>query len=226
MSPTRRAQLLDWAAQSGAWIIEDDYLGELQLDGRAAPALASLDRAGRVIHLGSFSKTISPTLRLGFLVAPEQLATQFADVATCLAPAPGPAVQLSTAEFMRDGHYIRHLRRTKRASCERRDALTAALRPWSNDVQVAGLAVMLTLPDKADDVAIARQVLAQGLAPAPLSPWYLSPKRAQPGLLLGIATVPGRGVQAACKRLFEAIRGQGRTEGAPAARRVRKSAAR
>ncbi|WP_298380517.1 PLP-dependent aminotransferase family protein [uncultured Bradyrhizobium sp.] len=226
LSPTRRAQLLDWAAQSGAWIIEDDYLGELQLDGRAAPALASLDRAGRVIHLGSFSKTISPTLRLGFLVAPEQLATQFADVATCLAPAPGPAVQLSTAEFMRDGHYIRHLRRTKRASCERRDALTAALRPWSNDVQVAGLAVMLTLPDKADDVAIARQVLAQGLAPAPLSPWYLSPKRAQPGLLLGIATVPGRGVQAACKRLFEAIRGQGRTEGAPAARRVRKSAAR
>ncbi|WP_375783654.1 PLP-dependent aminotransferase family protein [Bradyrhizobium sp. Pha-3] len=226
LSAKRRAQLLEWAARTGAWIIEDDYLGELQLDGRAAPALASLDRAGRVIHLGSFSKTISPTLRLGFLVAPEQLAAQFADVATCLAPAPGPAVQLSTAEFMRGGHYIRHLRRTKQAYSERRDALTAALRPWSNDVRVAGLAVMLTLPDKADDVAIARQVLAHGLAPAPLSPWYLSPKRAQPGLLLGIATVPDRGVQAACKRLFEAIRAEARTQGAPAARRVRKSAAR
>ncbi|MGY3697734.1 GntR family transcriptional regulator/MocR family aminotransferase [Bradyrhizobium sp. USDA 3240] len=226
LSAKRRAQLLDWAAQTGAWIIEDDYLGELQLDGRAAPALASLDRAGRVIHLGSFSKTISPTLRLGFLVAPEQLAAQFADVATCLAPAPGPAVQLSTAEFMRDGHYIRHLRRTKRTHGERRDALTAALRPWSNDVRVAGLAVMLALPDNADDIAIARQVLAHGLAPAPLSPWYLAPKRAQPGLLLGIATVPDRGIQAACKRLFEAIRAEGRTQGASASRRVRKSAAR
>ncbi|MDH2386542.1 PLP-dependent aminotransferase family protein [Bradyrhizobium sp. CER78] len=224
LSEKRRAQLLDWAAQTGGWIIEDDYLGELQLDGRAAPALASLDRAGRVIHLGSFSKTISPTLRLGFLVAPEPLAAQFADVATCLVPAPGPAVQLSTAEFMRDGHYIRHLRRTKRAYCDNRDALTSALRPWSNDVRVAGLAVMLTLPDKTSDVEIARRVLAHGLAPAPLSPWYLSPKRTQPGLLLGIATVPDRGVPAACKRLFEAIRGQGRTQGAPVARRVRKPA--
>lgn len=206
LSPERRVALLDWAAQSGGWIIEDDYLGELQLDGRAAPALASLDRAGRVIHLGSFSKTISPTLRLGFLVAPEPLAARFADVATCLAPAPGPSVQLSTAAFMREGHYIRHLRRTKRFYCERRDALTACLRGWSNDVQVAGLAVMLTLPDKAKDVEIARQALAHGLAPAPLSPWYASPRRAQSGLLLGIATVPERGLEAACKRLFAVIR--------------------
>ncbi|MBR0900013.1 PLP-dependent aminotransferase family protein [Bradyrhizobium tropiciagri] len=222
LSPKRRAQLLDWAAQSGAWIIEDDYLGELQLDGRAAPALASLDRAGRVIHVGSFSKTISPTLRLGFLVAPEPLAAQFADVATCLAPAPGPAVQLSTAEFMRDGHYIRHLRRTKQTYCDSRDALTAALRPWSNDVQVAGLAVLLPLPDKAADVEITRRALAHRLAPAPLSPWYLSPKRAQPGLLLGIATVPDRGIAGACKHLFEAIRAQD----TPASRSVRKPAAR
>ena len=207
LSPARRVQLLDWATQSDAWIIEDDYLGELQLDGRAAPALASLDQAGRVIHLGSFSKTISPTLRLGFLVAPEPLAARFADVATCLAPAPGPSVQLSTAEFMREGHYLRHLRRTKQAYCDSRDALTAGLRSWTNDVQVAGLAVMLALPDKTNDVEIARQLLAHGLAPAPLSPWYLSPKRAQSGLLLGIATVPDRGVEAACKRLFEAIRG-------------------
>ncbi|MCZ7153730.1 PLP-dependent aminotransferase family protein, partial [Salmonella enterica] len=70
LSLPRRLQLLDWAAAPGAWIIEDDYLSELRLEGRAAPALASLDRAGRVIHIGSFSKTISPTLRLGFVVAP------------------------------------------------------------------------------------------------------------------------------------------------------------
>src|SRR3546814_13143035 len=63
--------------------------------GRAAPALASLDRAGRVIHIGSFSKTISPALRLGFVVAPPALITRFAEVAACLAPSHGPAVQLA-----------------------------------------------------------------------------------------------------------------------------------
>lgn len=221
LSPERRTRLLNWAAETSAWIIEDDYLGELQLDGRAAPALASHDRAGRVIHLGSFSKTISPTLRLGFLVAPEALAARFADVATCLAPAPGPAVQLAIAEFMRDGHYIRHLRRTKRVYGDSRDALMKRLRAWTNDARVAGLAVMLTLPEKIRDIEIAKQALAHGLAPAPLSPWYLSPKRAQSGLLLGIATTPDRGVDAACKRLFDAILAQS----APAARRVRKPAA-
>jgi len=88
LSLARRLRLLDWAAQDKSWVIEDDYLGELQLEGRAAPALASIDRNGRVIHIGSYSKTISPALRLGFLVAPLPLASQFAEVAACLAPAP------------------------------------------------------------------------------------------------------------------------------------------
>ena len=91
LSLERRLRLLDWAGRKGVWVIEDDYLSELQLKGRAAPALASLDRDGRVIHIGSFSKTISPTLRLGFLVAPVSLLSRFAEVAACLAPAPGPS---------------------------------------------------------------------------------------------------------------------------------------
>src|SRR5690606_32477893 len=103
-------------------------LSELQLTGRAAPALASLDRAGRVIHIGSFSKTISPTIRLGFIVAPVDLMARFAEVAACLAPPPGPAVQLATAEFMREGHYLRHLRRLKRSYAAKRDELLAELR--------------------------------------------------------------------------------------------------
>src|SRR3546814_11151341 len=74
---------------------------------------SDLDRAGRVIHIGSFSKTISPTIRLGFIIAPIDLMARFAEVAACLAPPPGPAVQLATAEFMREGHYLRHLPRLK-----------------------------------------------------------------------------------------------------------------
>ena len=167
LSLARRLRLLDWAAHENAWVIEDDYLSELQLKARAAPALASIDRAGRVIHIGSFSKTMSPTLRLGFLVAPLPLASGFAEVAACLAPAPGPSVQLATAEFMREGHYLRHLRRTKRVYSAQRDALLKYLRQRANDIDIAtaGLAALLGLPDGVPDLAIARETLAFGLAP-------------------------------------------------------------
>ncbi|MDK1489845.1 PLP-dependent aminotransferase family protein [Sinorhizobium sp. 7-81] len=205
LSLARRLRLLDWAAQTDAWVIEDDYLSELQLDGRAAPALASLDRAGRVIHIGSFSKTISPALRLGFLVAPPALAPRFAEVAACLAPPPGPAVQLATAEFMREGHYMRHLRRTKRVYAAQRDALLKCLPPAAGEVTVAGLAVLLRLPDGAPDLAIVRETGPFGMAPAPLSVWYASPASAQSGLLLGLATAPQRQLARSCDRLLGII---------------------
>ncbi|RVH00955.1 aminotransferase-like domain-containing protein, partial [Sinorhizobium meliloti] len=205
LSLARRLRLLDWAAQTQAWVIEDDYLSELRLNGRAAPALASLDRAGRVVHIGSFSKTISPALRLGFLVAPPALASCFAEVAACLAPPPGPALQLATAEFMRDGHYMRHLSRTKRVYSAQRDALLECL-PHAGEAGVAGLAVLLRLPDGAPDVAVARETLAFGMAPAPLSVWYASPNSARSGLLLGLATAPQRQLARSCDRLLGIIR--------------------
>lgn len=205
MSLERRLRLLDWAASEGAWIVEDDYLSELQLKGRAAPALASLDRDGRVIHIGSFSKTISPTLRLGFLIAPPALLPRFAEVAACLAPSPGPSVQLAIAEFMSEGHYMRHLRRTKRAYAARLDALLDCLRPHVN-VTAAGLAVLWRLPDGAADVAIARESLPFGMAPAPLSSWYANPDSARPGLLLGVATAPRKHVERSCERVHAIVR--------------------
>ncbi len=205
LSLTRRLRLLDWAAQEGVWIIEDDYLSELQLKGRAAPALASLDRAGRVIHIGSFSKTLTPSLRLGFVVVPMTLASRFAEIAASLAPAPGPSVQLATAEFMRDGHYLRHLRRTKRVYAAQRDALLKYLQPRASDITIAGLAVLLRLPDGAPDRIIARETLSFGLAPAPLSLWHASTASARSGLLLGVATAPPRRLAASCDRLFGII---------------------
>lgn len=205
LSLERRSRLLDWAVQSKAWVIEDDYLSELQLKGRATPALASLDRAGRVIHIGSFSKTVTPSLRLGFVVAPAALASRFAEAAACLAPAPGPAVQLAMAEFMRDGHYLRHLRRTKRVYAAQGDALLKYLRPRAANVTTGGLAAILRLPDGASDLSIARQAMSFGLAPTPLSLWYASTASARPGLLLGIATSPLKRIEASCDRLLGII---------------------
>lgn len=207
LSLSRRLQLLEWADLQGAWVIEDDYLSELQLNGRAAPALASVDRTGRVIHIGSFSKTISPTLRLGFVVTPPHLASRFAEVAACLAPPPGPSVQLATAEFIREGHYLRHLRRTKRAYAAQRDALLQYLQPRANEIAVttAGLAALLRFADGVPDISIVRETLAFGLAPTPLSAWHASSASAQSGLLLGIATCPLQYVERSCDRLLEII---------------------
>lgn len=209
LSLERRLRLLEWAAATGAWIIEDDYLSELQLSGRAAPALAALDRGGRVIHIGSFSKTISPALRLGFIVVPAEELRRFAEVAAVLAPPPTPAVQLAIAEFMREGHYLRHLRRSKRSYVLKRrallEALAAAVAP--DRLLTPGLAVLLRLPAGISDIAVSRAATAHGLAPSPLSPWYAAPERRQSGLLLGVATTPERHVGASCERLLELIGG-------------------
>lgn len=155
LSLERRLLLLDWAAANNAWVVEDDYLSELQLTGRAAPALASLDRAGCVIRIGSFSKTISPALRLGFVIAPPALVPLFAETAACLMPAPGPAVQMAVAEFIREGHYLRHIRRMKRLYASRQQAVLACLPSSDSVVEVTtpGLAVLLKLRNHISDVA-------------------------------------------------------------------------
>lgn len=171
MSLSRRLALLVWARKNGAWIIEDDYLSELQLQGRTAPALASLDEDGRVLHIGSFSKTSCPTLRPGFLVLPSQLAQRFGEVTACLAPAPAPPVQRAVADFLREGHYLRHLRRMKRLYASQREALLHCLgKMASESIEVqasAGLAVVTLLPEPSSDVDIGSRALKFALAPAP-----------------------------------------------------------
>jgi GntR family transcriptional regulator / MocR family aminotransferase len=209
MSLQRRLALLDWAQQSDAWIIEDDYLSELQLKGRAAPALASLDHAGRVLHIGSFSKTISPALRLGFIVVPPEQSRRFGEFAACLAPAPAAAVQRAVAEFLREGHYLRHLRRMKRLYAARRETLLRCLGEMASDsikVQAtAGLAVVTFLPEFLSDVDIASRALQFGLSPSPLSSWCMQSPRQQ-GLLLGVTNLNERRLPADCRRLLELAR--------------------
>jgi GntR family transcriptional regulator/MocR family aminotransferase len=209
MSLPRRLALLAWARRNDAWIIEDDYLSELQLKGRAAPAVASLDHGGRVLHIGSFSKTISPALRLGFMVVPPELGGRFGELAASLAPAPAAGVQRAVAEFLRDGHYLRHLRRMKRLYAARRETLLRCLgeiAPNSIKVQAtAGLAVVVLLPKSVSDVDIASRARQFGLAPRPLSLWFMQPSRQQ-GLLLCVTNLNERRLLADCRRLLELAR--------------------
>ncbi|MGF6711040.1 GntR family transcriptional regulator/MocR family aminotransferase [Luteibacter sp. W1I16] len=205
LSLARRVELLAWAVRTGAWILEDDYLGELQLERRAAPALASLDREGRVIHMGSFSKTISPALRLGFIVAPAGLVSAFTQAALYFGSAPGPAIQHAIADFMREGHYMRHLRRMKRIYSAKSHALQAALEANGYRAHIGGLGAVMYLPDHVPDIDVAREARVHGLAPVPLSPWFSPGTTHRSGLLLGVATVDEARLATACSQLHRLI---------------------
>lgn len=205
LSPERRRALLAWAAREDAWIIEDDYLSELQLGGRAAPAMAADDPAGRVIHIGTFGKTISPSLGLGFVVAPLALAERFGEVAGYLNPAPNVTTQLALTDFLADGHFLRHLRHMKSLYRERRDDLHARLDPSIAVDAFAGLAVVAHLPHGHDDVALAKRAPELGIAPCPLSVWHANPAEARPGLLLCVTNLRKQVLDKACDTLATLI---------------------
>jgi GntR family transcriptional regulator/MocR family aminotransferase len=203
----RREELLQWAALSGAWIIEDDYLAELHLSGRSPNALACGYGADRVIHVGTFSKTIAPMVGIGFIVAPRPLARRLIDVATWLSGPPNAALQLALATFLRDGHYLRHLRRMRRLYGERRRCLVDTLARLGVDTAVpAALSVLVPLPDGFDDQRLSLDARAIGLAPAPLSSWFAAASGSRSGLLLGIANVLERKVEQDCRRLLAMIK--------------------
>ena len=206
LSLERREQLLAWAATNQSWIIEDDYLGELQLNRRAAPALFSMDNAGRVIYVGTFSKTISPVLRLGFMVVPTVLVDTVADVVASLSPAPDPALQMAVQTFLHEGHFLRHLRKMKRTYSTRSAELVSELRALGYETSVKGLSVLLRLEHGTQDRLIAQHAGDYGLAPSPLSVWYCAGIPAQAGLLLGLATVEGEKTRQACQSLDGLIR--------------------
>lgn len=201
LSPARRHALLDWAATTGAWIIEDDYLGELQLDGRAAPALAAGEGSKRVIHIGAFSKTISPALGLGFVVAPRSVAERLVEACAVLAPAPNRTTQLAITEFLADGHYLRHLRQMKALYADRRSLALARLNEVLPGTMTAGLGVIAPLPPTVDDCTVVGIARARGLAPSALSAWYLRRRHAQRGLLLSATNLRLDNVEAACATL-------------------------
>lgn len=205
LSTERHAALLAWAEREGRWIVEHDQASELLLDGRAPPAIAANDPGGRVIHIGSFDMTISGALGLGYLVAPIALAAQFAEVAAHLNPAPNPATQLALADFLGDGHFLRHMRHMKMLYRERRALLAQSLGDTVVFDEAAGLAAIMPLPAGTDDVALAAQAPALGIAPAPLSVWSADPGNARPGLLLGFTNLREPVAAKACEALARLI---------------------
>ena len=143
LSGERRRKLLDWSRQRDALVIEDDYDAEFRYDREPIRALQGLDR-DRVAYLGTTSKTLAPAVRLGWVVLPEHLADQAAEIKHLLDVCSAPIEQLTLAQLIRGGEYDRHIRRGRTVYRRRRDALMEALRQQLPELPVEGVAADCT----------------------------------------------------------------------------------
>lgn len=210
MSLARRRMLLDYARQVSCWILEDDYDSEFRYGTRPLSSLQGMDDSGRVLYAGSFSKTLCPGLRVGFLVAPEAVADAFADAVAELYREGNMMNHAVLAEFIREGHMAQHIRRVRRRYAERRACLIEEIRRhFGQDLDVvggeAGLHLILALPQGVDDTLVVRDALQQGVVTRPLSTYYLERTHARPGLLLGYAGVTPEEIRPAFDALARVV---------------------
>jgi GntR family transcriptional regulator / MocR family aminotransferase len=205
MSASRRLQLLNWAQSSGAWVVEDDYDSEYRYETEPIPSLQGLDVNERVIYIGSFSKVLLPSLRIGYIVIPSDLVQQFVAVRMAMDIIPPFLYQEVLTDFIHLGHFARHVRKMRRLYSDRRTELAKALQSELGDMlQIhgveAGMHLTVTLPDRIDDQEIAQKAAGKGLWLWPLSPSYFS-KKVRQGLILGFGSTPTNQITRAVHRL-------------------------
>lgn len=193
MSLQRRHQLLALAKNAGSWVVEDDYDGEFRFNESPIPALQGLAADAPVIYLGTFSKTLYPGLRLSYMVVPKPLAARMKMAHSELYRGGNGLVQLTLAEFIREGHYAAHVRKMRQLYSRRRAELVRVIRDSLGDRFIAqqsnaGLHLILSLPDNIDDVALSAELEQNGVLTRPLSAYYLLGTTRR-GLLLGYACV-------------------------------------
>jgi GntR family transcriptional regulator/MocR family aminotransferase len=191
LSAARRLALLEWARAHSAWIIEDDFDSEYRFRGRPLPSLQGMDDGGRVVYVGTFSKTLFPSLRLGYLIVPPALVDPFARARAVVDRHPSSLEQAVVAEFIAEGHYARHVRRMRGLYAERQamllQLLGGAVSGWLEGEAVdAGMHLVAWLRPGVDDVALAARALSAGIVVSPLAALsYVPPRRG--ALLLGFA---------------------------------------
>ena len=207
----RRLELLRWAKESGAIVVEDDYDSEFWYDGHPVEAIQGLDSAGRVIYIGTFSKVLFPSLRLGYLIVPPPLVAPLAAL-KFLMDRHAPAFEQEVlADFIAEGHFDRHVRRARTRNAARRAAMLEAFQVALGDrVEIAGANAGIHMvvwlrdvsADRLDDL-VARAA-ARGIGIYPVAPYYAAPPPVA-GLLLGYAGLTEREIRDGIRLLGQLI---------------------
>lgn len=205
MTASRRLRLLDWAQSAGSWIIEDDYDSEYRYRSMPVPALQGLDTSARVIYVGTFSKVLYPSLRLGYVVIPPDLVDRFVTIRRAMDIGPPGFHQDVLADFINEGHFARHIRRMRVLYRERRSALVDCIRKELGAMvellgDEAGMHVTLTLRNGCGDLEIAERAARQNLWVWPLSPFFVGKAPCQ-GLILGFGSATLTEIPGAVRKL-------------------------
>ena len=214
MPLARRLELIGWARQTGGLIIEDDYDSEYRYQGRPLPAMMSLEEgAGQVIYVGSFSKVMWPSLRIGFMAVPQNLVTQIADVLRASAPRASLVVQPVLARFMEDGSFATHIRKMRRIYARRQQALIDAVSRHLDGLLTvepapAGMHLIAELSPalaaRMDDAEASRRAAEVDVTAIPLSLFFDGPATRQ-GLVLGYAGFEETAIDDAARNLRVAL---------------------
>lgn len=209
MSASRRLQLLDWAQRHGSWIIEDDYDSEYRYESQPIASLQGLDTHARVIYIGTFSKVLSPSLRLGYIVIPTDLVDRFVAVRRAMDICPPTFHQEVVADFIAGGHFARHIRRMRVLYRERRSALVDSIsKELGPSVEIlgseAGMHLTVSLARGSRDVEMSERASRQNLWIWPLSRCYLGDKP-RPGFVLGYGSTAAADIPAAVRKLRDLL---------------------
>jgi GntR family transcriptional regulator/MocR family aminotransferase len=204
LSLPRRLALLDWAGRNDAWIVEDDYDGEYRYVSRPLPALKSLDRDGRVLYAGTFSKVLLPSLRLAYLVVPEAQVERFEQVSQAFTGGSPELTQAIVAAFIAEGHFARHIQRMRKLYAERRALTAAGLQSALGDrmridSQPGGMHLILRSRDKLSDRELVSRLRTDGLYGEALTDWAIGGQGAS-ALLLNFTNIESREVAEALGR--------------------------
>jgi GntR family transcriptional regulator/MocR family aminotransferase len=210
MSATRRLQLLGWAQDVGAWIVEDDYDSEYRFDSMPISSLQGLDANARVIYVGTFSKVLFPSLRVGYIVVPGDLVERFVAFRQMMDLCPPEATQQALAVFIRAGHFARHVRRMRKLYAERREVLLEELQRGFGDVCTivgaeAGMHVTVLIRGVMRDRDVAAKARREGLQLSPLSLSYAGTETQQ-GFVLGFGNASVDQIAEGVHRLKKCLR--------------------
>jgi GntR family transcriptional regulator / MocR family aminotransferase len=197
LSLPRRLALLDWATRNNAWLIEDDYDGEYRYVSRPLPALKSLDRDGRVLYAGTFSKVLLPSLRLAYLVVPETQVERFEQITQVFAAGSSELTQVIVTAFITEGHFARHIQRMRKLYAARREATAAGLESVLGkhvriDSQPGGMHLILRLQGRRSDRRLVARMREDGLYGEALTDWVIGSDGAS-ALLVNFTNIDSQG---------------------------------